>query len=130
MEEFAALSGVQNQVGLKRAIDLLQQLARDAVFLPKSVVSPVLISSLLEAIGRPADTCFLTGMHQAFPPPPKSDAFVPARLLRETSNPEANAETSFRQAYKVIESLLSTVSHVVVSYAELSDQDRDVHNEA
>lgn len=129
LEEFSGLATVQKQAGLKRAIELLQQMARDTMFLPKSVVSPILISSLLEAIGRPADTCMLTGMNQAFPPPPKSDAFVPARLLSGTGNPDADPEASYQQASKVITSVLNTANNRYISYAELSEQDRELHNE-
>lgn len=129
LEEFAAFSGVQKQAGLKRALELIKQLARDSMFLPKSVSSPILISSLLEAIGRKADSCFLTGMHQGFPPPPKNDAFIPARLLQGTGNPEASAQSSYQQADKVVQSLLSTADTARISYAMMSEQDRELHNE-
>lgn len=128
-EEFAAFSAVQKQAGLKRALELIKQLARDSMFLPKAVSSPILISSLLEAIGRKADSCFLTGMHQGFPPPPKNDAFIPARLLQGTGNPEASAQSSYQQAEKVVQSLLSTADTVRISYALMSEQDRELHNE-
>ena len=128
LQDYAGLSLVQRQAGLKRSIDVLQQMSRDAMFLPKSANSPILISSLLEAIGRPVDTCFLTGMNDAFPPPPRSDAFVPMRLLQNTDNPDASAQSSFVQAQRVNQSLLSSAHTRVISYAMLSDQDRELVN--
>jgi ATP-dependent helicase/nuclease subunit B len=129
LDEFAGLATVQHQAGLKRALDLLQQMARDAMFLPKSSVSPILISSLLEAIGRPVDACFLTGMNQNFPSPPKSDAFVPTRLLQGSGNPDASPEASYQQAVLVNQSVLSSARNKIISYAMLSEQDREIRHQ-
>jgi probable DNA repair protein len=129
LDEFAGLATVQHQAGLKRALELIQQMARDAMFLPKSSVSPILISSLLEAIGRPVDACFLTGMNQNFPSPPKSDAFVPTRLLLGSGNPDASPEASYQQAALVNQSVLSSARHKIISYAMLSEQDREIQHQ-
>ena len=130
LEEYAGLSAVQRQVGIKRAIDLLQQMARDAMFLPKAVASPVLISSILEAAGRPADYCFLLGMNDAFPPAPKNDVFIPQRLLAEAGHPDMSADSSFQQAQLVIHHLLSSCADNTVSYAQQSDLDREISHQA
>ena len=126
LQEFAALATVQRQTGIVKAIDLLQQMARDAMFLPKAAASPILISSILEAVGRPADMCFVLGMNDAYPPAPKNDAFIPQRLLASAGHPDMSPDSSFLQAEKVMSNLLSSVSETVVSFAFQSDLDQDI----
>jgi len=117
LEEFASLATVQHQIGMNKALELVQQMARDTMFLPKAVASPILISSILEAVGRPADYCFVLGMNDAFPPPPKNDAFVAQRLLASAGHPDMSADSSFVQANTVMQNLLDSMGDTVVSYA-------------
>lgn len=126
LQEFAALAAVQRKTGLSRAIDLLTQMARDAMFIPKAAASPILISSILEAIGRPADYCFVLGMNESFPPAPKNDAFIPQRLLADAGHPDMSANSSFVQAQTVMNNLLNSMGDTVVSYATQSAQDREI----
>lgn len=128
LEEYASLSTVQSRLGLSRAIDVLQQMTRDAVFLPQAVASPILISGIYEAIGRPVNRCFLTGMNNNYPPVPKSDAFVPNRVLQHTGFPDATAQGSYSQASKVIKSLLASAESVVLSYALHDAQGSEIEN--
>lgn len=124
LEEFVGLGTVQHRAGLGRAIDVLKQMARSTVFLPKGVASPILISGVFEAIGQSVDTCYLTGMHQNYPPPGVSDAFIPNRLLVTAGHPEATADSSFCHAQRVIDNLLRCANHHVVSYGTANDTDR------
>ena len=126
MEEFASLAAVQYQVGMNKALELVQQMARDAMFLPKAVASPILISSILEAVGRPADYCFVLGMNDAFPPPPKNDAFVAQRLLANAGHPDMSADSSFVQANTVMQNLLDSMGDTVISYPRHSAQDSEI----
>jgi len=95
MEEFAGLVAVQRQIGMNKSLELLQRMASDAMFIPKAVASPILISSVLEAIGRPADYCFVLGMNESFPPAPKSDAFISQRLLANAGHPDIYGYAKF-----------------------------------
>ena len=126
LEEYAGLSAVQSSLGLNRAIEILQQMARDAVFLPQAAASPILISGIYEAIGRPTNYCFLTGMNENFPPAPQNDAFVPNRILNETGFPNATAQGSYSQSNKVIDSLLASSEAVVLSYAQYDEQGGEI----
>jgi len=128
LEEFASLAAVQKQVGLNRALEVLQQMTRDAVFLPKAAASPIFISGIYEAIGRPADTCFLIGMTQDYPSPPTLDSFLPNRLLKDAGYAEATADGAYTQAEKVIQSLLSSASNKIISYAQRSNIDAEIIN--
>ncbi|MBX2848317.1 MAG: PD-(D/E)XK nuclease family protein [Acidiferrobacterales bacterium] len=126
LQEFAALAAVQRKTGLSKAIDLLTQMARDAMFIPKAAASPILISSILEAVGRPADYCFVLGMSESFPPAPKNDAFIPQRLLASAGHPDMSADSSFVQAQTVMNNLLNSMGDTVISYANQTEQDHEI----
>ena len=126
LKEFSELSLVQQQVGLNRALEILQQMLHDAVFSPKATASPILISGVYEAIGRPVDICFLTGMDDQYPQPAQADTFIANRLLQQTSYPEATTQDSFQQATKVIQSLLGSAQQVRVSYAKHKQQESEI----
>ncbi len=126
LAEYMGLSAVQSSIGIARAIEVLRQMARDAVFQPQANASPILISGLYEAIGRPVNTCFLTGMNQHYPTSVNSDPFVPNRLLHDAGFPNATAEGNYIQARKVNQSLLAAAESAVVSYAIYDEQDREI----
>ena len=117
LEEYAGLDAVQAPIELRRALEILNQLCRDAVFSPQAGVSPLLISGMFEAIGQPVDYLLLTGMNENYPPQDKADAFISRALLRKASYPEADAETSFIQAEKVVNSLQSYARNITISFA-------------
>jgi len=126
LDEFVDLTVVQRSVGLNRAIEMLQQMTHNTIFLPKAAASPIIICGILEAVGRQVDTCFLTGMHQDYPAPPSNDPFVAKRLLQQVGHPESTAESAFKQAGKVISSLMNCAETKIVSYARAGDYDQDV----
>lgn len=126
LEEFSGLSTVQHRAGLARVLELVQQMARNTVFLPKSAASPIVISGVLEAVGREVDLCILTGMHQDYPPAPKADAFIPSRLLAESGHPAGGTRNGSQHAFKVIDHLLECASQQIVSYARRGEQDSDI----
>jgi len=121
LEEFAALAAVQSRAGLNRAFELLQTMARNTVFQAKSVDSPIQISGLFEAVGREVDTCIVIGMNQDYPSPSQGDAFISNRFLVDAKHPEASAESSFLQAKRVMNSLLSCARHRRISFSKASD---------
>ena len=117
LEEFAAMQIVQAQVGLVRVCEILQQMARDTVFLPKAAASPILISGVFEVIGRPADLTIVTGMHDGFPLAPPNDPFIADSLRKVPDYPAATSKGLFAQSLKVLGSLLAGVQRVSISYA-------------
>ncbi len=129
LEEFAGLALVQKRLGLARASEVLRQMARDAIFQPQAAASPILISGIFEAIGRPVDSCFLLSMDQAYPVPPQADAFVSNSILRTRDYPNASVDKSFQQAEQVLTSLFASAQHHIVSYAQHHDRDREVTNQ-
>ncbi|GHA10238.1 ATP-dependent helicase [Arenicella chitinivorans] len=125
MQELAGFATVQQTAGLNRVVELLQQMVRNTIFLPKSSAAPIVISGVLEAVGRQVDLCLLTGMHQDYPPQPQSDAFVPSRVLAATGHPEGGTRHGFEHMSEVIDNLLACARRYIVSFAQL-DRDADV----
>lgn len=130
LHEFAGLGTVQRSIGLSGAISGFQQLVRDTVFMPKSAASPVVISGLLEALGREIDVCFLTGMTDEYPAANKGDAFIPNYHLLPTGYPDASPQTSVDQAQKVMRSLLAASGRAYISFALASANNVDERRQA
>lgn len=126
LQEFSSLATMQRRVGLARAFEIIQQMARNTIFLAKSADSPIVISGVLEAIGREVNSCFLTGMHQDYPKPWQPDAFVATRLLVQAGHPDAAAESGYSHAQAVVSNLLACAENRIISYAISSDRDQDV----
>ncbi len=130
LEEFSGLGAVQRQIGMKSALSHFQQLVRDSVFLPQSAVSPIVISGLLEALGKEIQVCFLTGMTQDYPAPNKGDAFIPNHHLLPTGYPNASAQASFAQARRVVHNLLASTEESYISFAETTVSHQETPNQA
>ena len=124
--DFAKMTIVQRRIGLKKVLELINSHAREAIFLPKSSNTPIMISGIYEAIGQNADHIWLCGMHQKYPANIKADAFVPSRLLTHTGYPDVSPSRSIAQHNKVIGSLTSGAKHLFVSHAIADREDHDV----
>lgn len=123
LADFEQMDQVQGKVGLSRALEIVQQLARDTVFLPEAAASPIFISGVFEALGSEVDECFITGMHEGYPAPSKSDPFI-GQLLKASDNyPSATVAAHFKQAKTVIDGLQSIASSCHISFAQLDDDD-------
>ena len=129
LHEFAGLGAVQRNIGMSNAISSFQQLVRDTVFMPKAAASPLVISGVLEALGRETDVCFLTGMTDDFPAANKGDAFIPNHHLLPTGYPDASPQTSVDQARKVMQSLLASSAEAHISYARASASNQEEHKQ-
>ncbi len=130
LQEFAGLGAVQRSAGLSRAFNSFEQIIRDSVFLPKAAMAPLVVSGLLEALGRETDQCYVVGMTQDFPAANKNDAFIPSQHLQPTGFPDASPQTSIAQAEKVMHSLLGAARWVQLSFALESSANADIANQA
>lgn len=129
LDEYSSLGAVQRHIGMKSAATHFQQLVRDSVFLPQSAVSPIVVSGLLEALGKETQVCFLTGMAQDFPTPNKGDAFIPNHHLLPTGYPNASAQNSIAQARKVMNNLLRAADQAYISFSETSASNQETPNQ-
>ena len=130
LRELGDLDCVLRQCGLSRAIEWLNKLCNDTVFLPQAEPAPILISGVYEAIGREVDVLLLTGMTEDFPSAFPKTAFIPANALLNTAHPSANHERHYQQMSQVLKSLLASAKEHRISYAQKLRLDPEVKRSA
>ena len=121
-ETFISFDQVQLPIGLNRALQQIQTLCTDAVYLRQARNEPILISGVLEAIGQPADVLFVTGMNENYPTPLGGDAFISNQALAKQGYPFAEQSTEFDYEKQKLQSLLAGVPQLQISYAIESDE--------
>ena len=108
---------VQAEIGLSRALRTLNGLCKDKVYMRQAKDEPILISGVLEGVGQAVDYLFVTGMHEAYPPPITKDPFISQSVLAERGFPFARNDTQFTYEHNKLASLLAGGHYVEVSYA-------------
>jgi probable DNA repair protein len=126
LADFELLGQAQSKVGLSRALEILQQLCRDRVFLPEAAHSPIFISGVFEALGSEVDLCFITGMHDGYPAPMKNDPFIGQLLKKSAYYPSATTSAHYQQAKAVLRNLQGIGKECQLSFARFDDQDSGV----
>lgn len=117
MQIFVSHDLVQGKIGLSRALQTLNSLCKDKVYMRQAKNEPILLSGVLEGIGQTVDYLFVTGMHEAYPSPMQKDPFISNSLLVEQGYPFANNNTEFVYEQNKLASLLAGGQTIEVSYA-------------
>ena len=117
MQLFVSHDLVQDEIGLSRALQTLNGLCKDKVYMRQAKDEPILISGVLEGVGQSVDYLFVIGMHEAYPPPMPKDPFISQSALAEQGFPFAKKDTEFAYEHNKLASLLAGGRHVEVSYA-------------
>jgi ATP-dependent helicase/nuclease subunit B len=121
---YATLDGV---IAPERCLGAVRRLARMASgidFQPRTDEAPVQILGTLEAAGMRFDHLWVAGMHdEEMPATPKPNPFLPVRLQRTHNVARASAERELEFARTVVDGLLASAPHVIVSYPK-SDGER------
>lgn len=117
LETFVGYDLVQGTMGLSRALQSLNLLCADKVFMRQAKAEPILISGVLEGIGQKVDFLYVTGMHEAYPAPMKMDPFVSSTSLIEQGYPFADKALEFAYEQNKLSSLLASGKQVHISYA-------------
>ncbi len=117
LEIFVGHDLVQGKTGLSRALLALNSLCKDKVYMRQAKDEPILISGVLEGIGQNVDYLFVTGMHEAYPPPMSPDPFIPSSALHEQAYPFADKNTEFIYENNKLNSLMAGGKQIEVSYA-------------
>jgi len=121
LETFASLDQVQPPIGLVKALRQIQSLSKDAVFMRQARNEPILISGVLEAVGREVDQLFITGMNDSYPVPLGGDPFIPNELLAAQQYPFAQAASEYEYEQQKMQSLMTGAKSLTVSYSKLQD---------
>ena len=117
MDEFQRLDTVHPRCGIQRAIDRLQTLCNDTIFLPQSEPTPIVISGVLDALGRVVDEVFVLGMSEDYASVLPSVPFIPRSALQQANHPWSTPQSLFQTTAGLLARLLSVASKARVSFA-------------
>ena len=117
LETFVGYDLVQGKMGLSRALQALNTLCKDKVFMRQAKDEPILVSGVLEGIGQQVDYLFITGMHETYPPPMPIDSFIPSNALKQQLYPFADKSMEFEYEKNKLTSLMAGGKNLEISYA-------------
>ncbi|MBY6189458.1 PD-(D/E)XK nuclease family protein [Microbulbifer agarilyticus] len=118
LESFANLSEFTGALPLRKALQLLRQIASRSPFQAETRDGPLQILGVLEAGGLAFEHIRLVGFgQQQWPAPPSPNPMLPILWQKEWKMPRASAERELELAQQLTQDLLNSSSDVVVSYA-------------
>lgn len=117
--EYMTLDHVSKPVSLKKALHMLQKMASNCIFQPKSPETPIQILGVLEAAALPFDHMWIAGMDDlAWPPQPRPHPFIPKVLQRELQMPHATAERELMFCEILITQFKQSTTDLIISHSE------------
>jgi ATP-dependent helicase/nuclease subunit B len=120
----ASLDRMAPPMSLAQAIDWLRQQAVNNRFQIEDEGAPVQVMGMLEAAGLRFDHLWIMGLDdEALPAPANPNPFLPTYLQRQHLLPHSSPERELEFASKLMDRLLASAPHVVLSYPE-TDGDR------
>jgi probable DNA repair protein len=119
LSNFAALDLAATPMAFAQALSRLQDIAAASRFQVENEGAPVQIMGLFEASGLRFDHLWLMGLHdEALPAAASPNPFIPTSLQREHGLPHSSAKRELSFARNLIDRLLASAPHVVLSYPE------------
>jgi hypothetical protein len=119
LQTFVSLSCIRPTLGYAAAMRQLRYLAEHVTFQPKRVRQPIQVLGPLEATGISFDRLWVMGCdEQAWPPRVGASPLLPLALQRERGMPGAHRQQQMDFYQHVMTRLLTSSTHIVVSYAE------------
>ncbi len=117
LSSLATLDAALPLIGFDQAVSRLQELAAASTFQVENEGAPVQIMGLLEASGLQFDHLWVMGLHdEALPAPANPNPFLPISLQRDYKLPHSSAERELEFAMKLMDRLLASARHLVLSY--------------
>ena len=120
LESFAQLDGLTKQISAFEAVQKLQSLAKNTMFLPESIGDVRLqLLGMYENIAKPIDGIWVMGMndHQ-WPPPSELNPLLPSALQRDLQTPGATPNVQSEFAQKIHARLLNSACEVIFSWSQ------------
>src|SRR5690606_34205418 len=113
----AELDVVLGEVTRTVAYAWLARAARETLFQPRAVATPVQVLGLLEATGMRFDAVWVMGLDdETLPASPRPNPFLPIELQRAKQLPSASAERERAFARQVFEGLRQSAPQVIFSH--------------
>lgn len=115
----AGLDSLVPAITVDDAVARLRHAARDTLFQPQTPDAPLQVLGMLEAAGMAFEHLWIMGLHDsAWPPSPRPNPFLPARLQRQLGLPHASAARELAFAERVTQRLLDSAPDVIVSWPQ------------
>ena len=121
IDSFVSSDLVQANIGLSRALQLINRLCKDKIYMRQAQDEPILISGVLEGIGHRVDHLFVTGMDDAYPPKMPNDPFLDKQQLRQQGYPFADKTLEFNYELNKLQSLFASSQQISISHAKQRD---------
>ena len=124
LSSLATLDAAMPPISVAQALSRLRELASASLFQVENEGAPIQIMGLLEASGLRFDHLWVMGLHdEALPAAANPNPFLPISLQREHKLPHSSAERELEFAVKLMDRLLASARHIVLSYPA-TDGDR------
>lgn len=120
LNEFSSLALIYSEpLNITTALHQLQQLAEAILFQPESAEKPIQVLGMLEAIGMPFSSLWITGMHdQEFPAMAAPNPFIPLVIQQKLKMPHSSAEKEFLFSQQVVQRFCQSAAQVFFSYGK------------
>jgi probable DNA repair protein len=113
----AKIELITPRIRLSEALDRLHRQAAESRFQAEDEGAPIQVMGMLEASGLRFDHLWILGLHdEALPASANPNPFLPLSLQRQHRLPHSSAERELEFATDLIERLLVSAPHIVVSY--------------
>jgi len=117
---FSALDLAAAPMSYAQALARLRDIAAQDPFQVENEGAPVQIMGMLEAAGLTFDHLWIMGLNdEALPAPANPNPFLPISLQCEYKLPHSSAEKELEFSEQLMERLLGSAPHAVVSYSEM-----------
>jgi probable DNA repair protein len=124
---FAALDKLTGNITAQDAVQKLQQLTRNHMFMPEAVGDVhIQLLGMLENLEQPIDAIWVMGMNDhLWPPATDLNPLLPATLQRQLQTPGATPDAQAEFAQKIHMRLCNSAKEVMFSWSHL-DGDREL----
>jgi probable DNA repair protein len=123
LAEFATLERVTGKMKFSAACAHLARMARAAIFQPEAGEVPIQVMGVLESAGQEFDHLWVMGLtDEAWPLPPRPNAFLPIRAQRAAGIPQADPAASLELDRAITAGWMSAAPEVVLSHARMRDE--------
>lgn len=114
--EFSQLDLLFSAIRFSRAIQLLQSLAQQTIFQPKSHQEPIQIMGVLEASGILFDAVWIMGMHDGiWPPTTKPHPLIPYAIQQRYRMPHATSERELQFCEAITQRMEKSATQILFS---------------
>lgn len=126
IEEFATWSAVLPALSAGEAVSRFRALVQEQIFQPESAGAPVQILGVLETAGMRMHHCRIIGMNEErWPPPMRTNAFIPISLQRRAGITDVLPERYLQQMREVT-TRLEDLAEKTVFTCSRKEADKDL----